>query len=135
MGLYSENYWTLTRLFGVQQLALGYYQSSGDCGLPLSLHICERARFTMEMKLSYVLTDSLSGNPDPSAHIRFYSDAQVAEVTACYSGSRLEDVLGRGAGTEIILQHRLRMNAFFSKWLGYLESCGHSRFSLARLES
>jgi uncharacterized protein len=133
MGMYSENYWALTRLFGVQQLQPGRYRSEGDVEMPVVIDVIERAPFTLEMKISYAMLDAHSGKPDPSAHIRFYFDARVAEVTACHQGSRIEDVLGRDARCEDIVQHRLRMNAFLGKWLAYLEQCGHSRFGLHRM--
>jgi uncharacterized protein YqiB (DUF1249 family) len=130
MGLYGSNYWQLTRLFGPRALALGRYCSRGTVGLPLVIDVLERAPFTMELRLSYELLDDLTGQPDPSAHVRLYGDARLAEVTACYFGSRLDDVLGRSAPASTIFRHRLRMNAFFGKWLEYLEQCGHSRFGL-----
>ena len=93
----------------------------------LRIDLLERARFTLEFKLSYAGFDTPEQRPNPSAHVRFYLDAQVAEVTACHRGRRIEDVLGRGAGSEAVLQHRLRMNVFLQKWLAYLEDCGHWR--------
>lgn len=134
MGMYAENYWTLTRLFGVQQLFPGAYRSEGDVGMPIVIDVVERAPYTLEMKLSYAIIDASSGNPDPSAHVRFYFDARVAEVTACHEGSRIEDVLGRDARCEDVIRHRLRMNAFLGKWLAYLEQSGHSRFGLHRCD-
>lgn len=128
MGLYGENYWALTRLLGPQQLALGAHVSVGSRGFPLCIDLLERAPFTLEFKLSYALIDGLSQRPNPSAHVRFYLDARAAEVTACHQGSRIEDVLGRDAGSEAVLRHRLRMNVFLQKWLAYLEHCGHTRF-------
>lgn len=134
MGMYAENYWTLTRLFGVQQLQPGCYRSEGDVGMPVVIDVIERAPYTLEMKISYALINDRSGNPDPSAHVRFYFDARVAEVTACHEGSRIEDVLGRDAAAEHVIRHRLRMNSFLSKWLAYLEQSGHSRFGLHRVD-
>ena len=134
MGMYAENYWTLTRLFGVQQLFPGAYRSEGDVGMPIVIDVVERAPYTLEMKLSYAIIDPSSGNPDPSAHVRFYFDARVAEVTACHQGSRIEDVLGRDAHCEDVIRHRLHMNAFLGKWLAYLEQSGHSRFGLHRCD-
>lgn len=130
MGLYGTNYWQLTRLFGPRALAIGRYRSQGTVGLPLVVDVLERAPFTTELRLSYELVDELTGQPDPSAHVRLYSDARLAEVTACYFGSRLDDVLGRSAPASTVFRHRLQMNAFFGKWLDYLEQCGHSRFGL-----
>ncbi len=132
MGLYGENYWTLTRLLGPQQLAPGAYVSVGSQGFPLHIDLLERAPFTIEFKLSYALIDAHSQRPNPSAHVRFYLDARVAEVTACHRGSRIEHALGRGADSDAVLRHRLRMNVFLQKWLAYLEHCGHSRFGCER---
>lgn len=130
MGMYAENYWTLTRLLGPQHLDVGRYRSVGNLGFPLLLEVVERAPFTVEFKLSYALVDAVTGQPDPSAHVRFYLDAKVAEVTACHRGSRIEHALGRDAEIADVVAHRLRMNAFLGKWLSYLEHCGHSRFGM-----
>lgn len=133
MGLYGANYWQLTRLFGPRALAIGRYRSQGKLGLPVIVEILERAPFTTELRISYEMLDELTGQPDPSAHVRLFSDARAAEVTACYFGSRLEDVLGRSAPPATVFRHRLKMNAFFAKWLDYLEQSGHSRFGLEAL--
>jgi hypothetical protein len=130
MGLYAENYWRLTRVFGPQRLALGRYESRVGDGLDLHLDVLERHPYTLDLRLSYLFRDEHTGSPDPSAHVRLYADARVAEVTACYVGSRLEDVLGRGAEARAVFDHRLRMSAFLDKWLEYLSERGHSRFTL-----
>jgi len=133
MGLYGANYWQLTRLFGPRTLEIGSYRSCGNVGLPLRIDILERHPFTTELRLSYEMLDELTGQPDPSAHMRLFSDARVAEVTACYFGSRLEDVLGRSAPAATVFKHRLQMNSFLAKWLDFLEQSGHSRFGLEAL--
>jgi hypothetical protein len=130
MGLYAENYWRLTRLFGPDRLAVGRYVSSCGDGLELHVDVIERHPYTLELKLSYAFRDAASGRPEPSAHVRLYRDARVAEVTACYAESRLEDVLGRHADARAVYEHRLRMNSFLNKWLEYLGERGHSRFTL-----
>lgn len=130
MGMYGANYWQLTRMFGPRALPIGSFRSRGKSGVPVILEVLERAPFTSELRISYELVDELTGQPDPSAHVRLYSDARMAEVTACYFGTRLEDVLGRSAPAATVFRHRLQMNAFFGKWLDYLEQCGHNRFGL-----
>jgi uncharacterized protein YqiB (DUF1249 family) len=130
MGMYGENYWRLVRCLGPDTLAVGRYLSSVGDGLDLSLEMIERHPYTLEMRLSYLFEDVHTGAPDPSAYVRMYRDAQVAEVTACYVGSRLQDVLGRYPQPRTVFDHRLRMNAFLGKWMEYLESRGHSRFTL-----
>jgi uncharacterized protein len=130
MQLYAENYWQLTHLLGPGNLQIGQWQSCSGKGYPLRIDVLDTAPYTMEFKLSYELRHKEGLRLAPSAHVRFYLDAHVAEVTACHAGSRIEDVLGRNASAEKILQHRLRMNAFLGKWLGYLEQCGHNRYSV-----
>jgi hypothetical protein len=130
MGLYAENYWRLTRLFDPARLAPGAYRSSAGDGLDVQLDVVEHHPFTLDLKLSYLFADPLTGQPDPSAFVRLYRDARMAEVTACYVGTRLEDVLGRFADARSVVEHRLRMSTFLSKWLEYLSERGHSRFSL-----
>jgi hypothetical protein len=130
MGLYAENYWRLTRVFGPQRLPAGRYESRVGDGLDLHLDVIERHPYTLDLRLSYQFHDEHTGRPEPSAHVRLYADARVAEVTACYIGSRLEDVLGRGADARSVFEHRLRMNVFLDKWLEYLSERGHSRFTL-----
>jgi uncharacterized protein YqiB (DUF1249 family) len=130
MGMYTENYWRLVRSLGPDTLAVGRYLSSVGDGLDLSVDMIERHPYTLELRLSYLFEDAATGAPDPSAFVRVYQDAQVAEVTACYVGSRLQDVLGLHPEPRSVMQHRLRMNAFLAKWLDYLDGRGHSRFTL-----
>ena len=130
MGLYAENYSRLTRVFGPERLALGRFMSKAGDGLDLTLEVLEQHRYTLDLRLSYLFRDEHSGNPDPSAHVRLYRDARMAEVTTCYVGSRLEDVLGRFPSPKAAVDHRLRMSSFLGKWLEYLEGQGHSRFTL-----
>ncbi|HVF34479.1 MAG TPA: DUF1249 domain-containing protein [Candidatus Saccharimonadia bacterium] len=130
MGLYGENYWQLIRLFGADRLDIGRYISRAGDELDLALDVIERHPYTLELKLSYQFRDEATGEPDPSAYVRLYRDARVAEVTMCYVDQRLEDVLGRDADAKTVFDHRLRMNSFLNKWLAYLGERGHSRFTL-----
>jgi uncharacterized protein YqiB (DUF1249 family) len=134
MGLYAENYWRVVRVLGPDTLEVGRYLSTVGDGLDLSVEVVERHPFTIELRLSYLFEDEATGAPDPSAFVRVYRDARVAEATACYIGSRLEDVLGRAAPARTVYDHRLRMNAFLGKWLEYLDGRGHSRFTLRRVD-
>lgn len=130
MGLYAENYWRLIRTLGPERLAVGRHESHVGDGLDLVVDVLEVHPYTTELKLSYRFRDELTGEPDPSAYVRLYRDARVAEVTHCYVGARLEDVVGRFADARTVFDHRLRMNAFLNKWLEYLVERGHSRFTL-----
>src|SRR5262249_23776461 len=77
MGLYAENYHRLTRLFAPLQLQVGGYVSSVDDGLDLRLDVIERHRYTLELHLTYCMTDCQTGGPAPSAWLRLYRDAHV----------------------------------------------------------
>jgi uncharacterized protein YqiB (DUF1249 family) len=130
MGLYGENYLRLQRLLQIEALDGVAYRSSVDDGLDLHIEFLERHPYTLELRLTYALRDPHTGNPDPSAYLRCYQDARMAEVTHCYVGRRWQDVLGLDADARTVIGHRLRMNAFLSKWLEYLAEQGHSPFTL-----
>lgn len=130
MALYGENFLRMQRIFAVDELAIGSYRSSVDDGLDLRLDLLDRHPYTLELRLTYHLRDPLTGELDPSAYLRFYRDARMAEATHCYVGRRWQDVLGLNAPARTVVGHRLRMNVFLSKWLEYLAELGHSRFTL-----
>ncbi len=130
MDRYADNYWRLARLFPLLELPAGDYRSLAGDGLELHVELLERHSYTIELRLTYGLTDAVSGERDPSAMVRIYTDARLAEVTHCEVSQRWEDVLGlRGVAREL-MHERMRMNSFLSRWLEYLEDRGHSRFTL-----
>ncbi len=125
MGLYTENYRLIQRLLPAAPIREGRYISSVDDGLDLCLDVLAMHNYTVELRLSYSLTDPVTGMPDPSAYLRVYRDSLQAEATHCYVGRRWQDVLGVRPSGEEIIRHRLRMNNFLSKWLDYLDGLGH----------
>lgn len=136
MALYAENHGRLQRLFEPERLTVGSYVSNGIDGLDLRLDVVERHPYTIELRLAYAqLRDGVTGQPDPSAYVRHYRDAQQAEVTHCYVGRQWQDVLGLHPPLATIIDHRMRMNVFFSKWLEYLGEQGHSWPNLQPMES
>jgi uncharacterized protein len=132
MGLYAENHARLTRLFEPADLAAGRYVSTVGDGVDVMFDVIERHAYTLEMRLSYSLRDPVTGEPDPSAHLRLYRDARQVEATHCYVGRRWQDVIGMYPPPAEIVGHRLRMNTFLGKWLQYLAEQGHG---VATLES
>ena len=125
MGLYAENHGRLVRLFAPGGLAAGRYVSSIGDGLDVFVDVIEQHAYTVELRLSYGLVDPVTGEPDPSAHVRLYRDARQAEATHCYVGRRWQDVIGMYPPPAEIVGHRLRMNTFLGKWLQYLAEQGH----------
>ena len=134
MGLYAENYHRLVRLFAPQELAPGRYVSSVDDGLDVHLQVQERHPYTLELELTYDLVDEQTGLRTPSAQLRVYTDAHVAEALHCHPGRHLWQVLGPFPPAHTVLQHRLRMNGFLTRWLEYLAEQGHSIGTLEREE-
>jgi len=125
MGLYAENHTLLTRLFQPGDLPVGSYRSSIGDGIDVALDVTALHAYTLELRLSYALLDPVTGEPDPSAHLRLYRDARQVEATHCYIGRRWQDVIGMYPPPAEVVGHRLRMNTFLGKWLHYLAEQGH----------
>ena len=125
MGLYAENHARMQRLFAPARLGAGSYVSRIGDGLDVRLDVLERHPYTLELRLTYDLRDPLTGEPDPSAYLRLYTDARQLETTHCYVGRRWQDVVGLYPPPAELVGHRLRMNTFLGKWLEYLAERGH----------
>jgi uncharacterized protein YqiB (DUF1249 family) len=54
-----------------------------------------------------------------------YTDARQAEVLHCHPGRHLWQVLGPFPPARGVLQYRLRLNGFLSRWLDNLREQGH----------
>ena len=133
MGLYAENHTRLVRLFAPGDLAVGSYASHIGDGIDVALEVIEQHAYTVELRLSYTLRDPVTGEPDPSAHLRLYRDARQVEATHCYVGRRWQDVIGMYPPPAEVISHRLRMNTFLGKWLQYLAEQGHGVATLRPL--
>jgi uncharacterized protein YqiB (DUF1249 family) len=130
MDRYAHNYWRLIGLFPVLELPPGCYRSSVDDGLDLELEVIEKHAYTLELRLTYAMRDAESGRLAPSAMLRVYSDARLAEVTHCEVSQRWQDVLGLRGMARAMVDQRMRMNSFLGRWIEYLGEQGHSRFSM-----
>lgn len=130
MDLYEENHARLERLFAPASLVPDSYRSSVGDGLDVLLEIIERHAYTTEIRLSYDLVDPETGLNTPSAILRVYADARVAEATHCLPGRQMIDVLGPFPPIRVVADHRLRMNSFLNRWLSYLGDHGHSHHTL-----
>ncbi|HEY9399919.1 MAG TPA: DUF1249 domain-containing protein [Luteimonas sp.] len=125
MGLYAENFSRLNRLFEPADLAPGAYVSRIDDGLDLCVDVLCQHPYTTELRMTYAIQDPLTGESDPSAFLRLYSDARQVEATHCYVGRRWQDVIGMYPPPAALINHRMRMNTFLGKWLQYLAERGH----------
>ena len=131
MGLYAENHRKLERMFAPGRLPVGQYVSCASSGLVVRLEVIEQHKFTTELRLTYDVRDPVTGEPDPSAHIRLYRDARQAEATHSYVGRRWQDVIGMCPPPAELGSHRLQMNTFLGKWLDFLAGQGHGMATLA----
>jgi uncharacterized protein YqiB (DUF1249 family) len=134
MALYAENFTRLTRLFEPADLAPGVYFSCINDGLDVRVEVLGQHPYTTELRMTYALRDPVTGEPDPSAFLRLYSDARQVEATHCYVGRRWQDVIGMYPPPAAVLDHRMRMNTFLGKWLQYLAERGHGVATLHSCE-
>lgn len=131
MALYAENHARLERLFAPASLTVGSHVSTGRDGLDLHVEVIAHHPYTIELRMAYPkLHGDGDAGVDPIAWVRHYADARQAEVTHCHVGPRWQDVLGLRPALPVLVDHRARMNVFFSKWLEYLRDQGHGRDTL-----
>ena len=126
MGLHGENYLRLSRLFAPRRLVTGSYRSSVGDRLDVLLDVVEQHRYTIDLVLTYGLRDADTGGLVPSANIRMYRDARMAEVLHYHADQRLERVIGPLPPARTVLERRVRQSSFLNRWLEYLAEQGHS---------
>ena len=108
MGLYAENYHRLARLFAPARLEIGSYRSSLDDGLDVRLDVLERHRYTLDLHLTYDFVDAATGEASPSAQLRVYHDAHMAEVLDLCADRRLVRAIGPLHPARGVFQRRVR---------------------------
>lgn len=123
MGLYESNYLRLARLAGnLARLAdTCISKVPGDCELQLTVR--ERAPYTSELRLTYLLpAPGVAVAPErvPDLTLRLYHDARLLAVHELAAGS-----------PERELDRRWTRNLMLNKWLDYCAERGH-QFAAAR---
>lgn len=132
MELHAENYHRLARLFGAHRLDEGGYRSDYGDGMALWLDVSARQPYTVDCRMTYASTDRDSGLPAPSAELRLYLDAELAEVMHCRPGLMWWQALRSVSSGDAVMRHRLRMATFLGRWLDYLGDEGHSLATLRK---
>jgi uncharacterized protein YqiB (DUF1249 family) len=118
MGLYESNFLRLEQLAGdLSQLAkVRSSEVPGDCLLLLTVQ--DRARYTSELLLTYLLPPIAepAGAPErvPDLPLRLYHDARLLEVAGAPDN-----------GAERELDRRWARNMMLNKWLEYCVERGH----------
>lgn len=130
MSLYESNYLRLGWLAGDLR-ALGVRQVSHvarDCDLLLT--VCERARYTSTVQLTYLLGDG--GEPAPDMLLRIYHDARLVEALDWARAHEHGALAALRRRLERELDRRWARNVMLNKWLEYCVERGHRFLPPAR---
>ena len=109
--------------------AFSFYNSlvSRVSGSPiLRLEVIERHRYTTFFLLTYEFIKEQASTYAPDAHIRFYHDARVAEVTSFNINQGCTRTAHPAYPPRQLLQQTWRRNRALDRWLDYLLKQGHS---------
>jgi len=130
IDLYERNYRLIERLVPELDLPFENVISRSDTDLPLHLSVVERARYTCELRLSYVFDQPVSRHREPDFWVRVYRDAHVAEAHQC--GRRIPWLAERSndPAAQDFLHDQWARNHMLAKWLDYLLEQGHG-FAIA----
>jgi hypothetical protein len=120
MGLYESNYLRLQLLVGELQSLRGASHSRLPDDCELQLQVIEHARYTSELRLTYLLP-GIDGHATqlerlPDLRLRAYHDARLLEAAPELPGPERE------------VRQCWRRNMMLNKWLEYCAERGH-RFS------
>jgi uncharacterized protein YqiB (DUF1249 family) len=92
----------------------------------LRLEVIERHPYTTFLRLTYEFREGEDRSYAPNAHIRFYSDAHIAEATSFNTGQGCSRTAHPSYPPRQILQQAWRRNRALDRWLDYLLKQGHS---------
>jgi uncharacterized protein len=117
MGLYESSYLRLAQLAGNLRALpdCSVSRVEGDC--TLVLNVCERARYTSELRLTYLLPAVRAPTVlerVPDLRLRLYHDARLLEARAA-----------AGVVPERELDRCWNRNMMVNKWLEYCAERGH----------
>ena len=92
----------------------------------LRLEVLERHAYTTFLRLTYEFVEEDDRSYAPDAHIRFYHDAHMAEVTSFNTGQGCTRTAHPSYPPTQLLQQAWRRNRALDRWLDYLLRQGHS---------
>lgn len=92
----------------------------------LRLEALERHAYTTFLRLTYEFSDGDDRSFAPDAHIRFYSDAHLAEATSYNVGQGCKRTAHPSYPPAHLMQQAWRRNRALDRWLDYLLKQGHS---------
>lgn len=96
----------------------------------LRLEALERHPYTTFLRLTYEFRKGEDRSFAPNAHVRFYSDARMAEATSYNTGQGCRRTAHPSYPPAHLLQQAWRRNRALDRWLDYLLKQGHSVTSM-----
>ena len=92
----------------------------------LRMEVLERHKYTTFFRLTYEFTEDNSPVYSPDAHIRFYHDARIAEVTSFNVNQGCTRTAHPAYPSRQLMQQMWRLNRAMDRWLDYILGQGHS---------
>ena len=92
----------------------------------LRFEVIERHPYTLFFRLTYQFRDGDDLSFAPNAHIRWYSDAHLAEATSFNTGQGCTRTAHPSYPPRQLMQQSWRRNKALDRWLDYLLKQGHS---------
>lgn len=92
----------------------------------LRLEVLERHNYTTFFRLTYEFGENESTSYAPDAHIRFYHDARIAELTSFNTSQGCIRTAHPAYPSRQLMQQMWRVNRALDRWLDYLLRQGHS---------
>jgi uncharacterized protein YqiB (DUF1249 family) len=103
------------------------FMKSVVAGSPiLRMEVLERHKYTTFFRLTYEFLEGETPSYAPDAHIRFYHDAHIAEVTSFSTSQGCTRIAHPAFPPKQMLQQMWRTNRALDRWLDYLLRQGHS---------
>ena len=125
MTLYEANYIKFMQLVPALADRKGSFVSCSPDDCDLHLSIDQQSKYTCELRLTYLFTDSDGKVSDPDLVVRIYYDARMVEVYSWINQHRHTVLDGLHQHYRGHLNDRWAHNIMLGKWLEYLTERGH----------
>lgn len=126
MALYEANFIRLSSIIRDLQALDGERVSRTLHDLDLHLSVVCVARFTLDLRLTYLFDGPAGGEAEPDLQLRLYLDARMVEVTGRPAMSRHPFLASMAQRWRRPLDRRWAENLMLGKWLDYLAEKGHA---------
>ena len=119
---HEDNFHLLQLLLPVHLYQGVCYQTSLDKRPIIKITVTQSFKYTKEIKLKYLFKFGHS----EKVIIRYYEDAQVAEIVYCTDFQQFVRLLGPRVSPKLHLKTRRALNVFLNKLLNFLLKSGYN---------